>query len=182
MVLKTLTFFESFSSLNSICNYFYSFDKCEYQVSEWSRYLTADRLVIVRELMWANICMHQSSLIKLAGHMETLHRVNELKLGPTSILADSHMPLFLLQKLTYLYVLKSSGHWHQRFERALLWYMIMSCNLSRQKFNTTKMGPIPDLPFHTSLPEYRGNKNNVKKYPDIVDHETLFIWLQCTFF
>ena len=27
MILKTLRFFESFSSLNSICNYF--FDKCE---------------------------------------------------------------------------------------------------------------------------------------------------------
>ena len=43
------------------------------------------------------------NLIKLAGHMENLHRVNELVLGPKSILRDSYRSLSQLQKLTVLY-------------------------------------------------------------------------------
>ena len=57
----------------------------EHCVSEWSRYLTADRTVRGSRTALANNYMHQSTLIKLAGHIENLHRVNELVLGPKSI-------------------------------------------------------------------------------------------------
>ena len=50
-----------------------------HRVFEWLRYLTADRLVRVRELPWANKCMHQSSLIKLTIHMDNLHRVDNFQ-------------------------------------------------------------------------------------------------------
>ena len=62
--------------------------------------IIADRLVRVRELPWANKYMPQSSLIKLTGHIENLHRVTELKLGHSSILGDSSMPLSELHTLT----------------------------------------------------------------------------------
>ena len=68
--------------------------------TEGSRSPTADRLV--PKLTWANKCMHQSSLIKLAGHIENLQQVTELKHGPTWILRDSYTSLSRLQKLTVL--------------------------------------------------------------------------------
>ena len=73
-------------------------------MAEWLKYLTADQLFRVIELPWAN---------------KYLHQVTELKPGLTSILGDSSTPLSRLQKLTVVYALNSSGHWPQRFERAL---------------------------------------------------------------
>ena len=50
-------------------------------------YLTADRLVTVRELSRSNNYTHQSSLIKLSVHIESLHWVTEVR--PMSILSES---------------------------------------------------------------------------------------------
>ena len=62
---------------------------------------------------------------------------------------------YQLQKLTVLYVvLNSTGHRHQRFERALLWDMVTWCSLSSQKFNTT-LWVWFQIASHTSSPEYR---------------------------
>ena len=82
-------------------------------------------MVWVRELPWANRCMHRSSLIKLTGHIENFHRGTEFNLGPTSILGDSYMPLSRTQMLTVLYVQNSLGNFHQRFDRALSWDIVM---------------------------------------------------------
>ena len=98
--------------------------------------------------------LHESSLIKLTGHLEKLHRLNELKLGPSSTLRDSSAALSQLQKLIVLYVLSNSGHWHQRFERALSWDRVRWCNLWGQKFN---MSLIPvTLPL--LITSVKGNK------------------------
>ena len=74
-----------------------------------------------------------------------------------------------LQKLTVLYVLSSSGHWHQRFERALSWDMLTWCSLSRQKFNTPKW-ILFQLPSYTSSSEYSGNTKILK----IITHHLIF--------
>ena len=83
--------------------------KIRHRVSDWLRYLTADRLVRVRELPWANICMHQSSLMKLIGHIENFPRVIGLIFGHTSKLWVT-TPLSRLKKFTVLHVLNNSGH------------------------------------------------------------------------
>lgn len=53
----------------------------EHRVSEWLRCLTVDRSTCVRELAWANKCMHQSSFMKVTIHIENLHLVAELGLN-----------------------------------------------------------------------------------------------------
>ena len=100
--------------------------------------------------------MHQSSLLKLTDHTENFHWMTELKRH-----VDSERFLTPLSRLQKLTVLNSPGHWHQRFDRALSWYMVLWCNLSKQKFNATKLVWF-QTPSHTSLPDYRGNIKHLK--------------------
>ena len=59
----------------------------------------------------------------------------------------------------------SSGHWHQRFERTFSWYMVMWCNLSIQKFNTTKWVwfQIPPILYYQRIGAIRKHANSRSK-------------------
>ena len=91
-----------------------------------------------------NKYMHQSFLIKLTGQIENLHQMTELKL-------TTYIDIIrFLHATSSVREIDCSGHWHQRFERALSWYMVTWCNLSSQKCNTAKWVWF-QIPSHTSL-------------------------------
>ena len=80
--------------------------------SFWFRVDLAATIFPLRELKYD---VFRRCIIFLLFHtqsffFQTLRRLTQLRLGPTSILRDSSTSLSRLQKLTVLYVLNSSGH------------------------------------------------------------------------
>ena len=143
------------------------FHTWQYWVSESLRYLTVDRSVRVREQTWPiTVCISHPWLCWLFIWKICIGWLNWTWTYFSK--QDFSKPLSRLQKLIVLYILNTSGHWYQLFERALSWDMVTWCDLSRQKFNTNKWVWFQS-PSHTSLPEYRDNKKSSETC-------LLFIW------